>query len=957
MSRIRVKGSRRIVKAEETNTTTSISQEIKLQTTYKKEVKDAKKKISDQRKKLLYEQEAKKRSRIQEIKNILLAPSSNDYEKETAQSLLDNESKSEFKNVDWQTVTLNITARFFLAYLLILVLRLTHSILESLTVIQALLIGAVFLIFAGLMTYKLGIFKSFFKTNPFAAKYDYWLFSAPLAVIANYLPISAHPTGWAQKWPSIYFDFSFLISIAILLVFPFLLFTRNNKIMSTRLADIELGNLQSDSPITSNLDDLFNRRHLAERVAEVISKKGRDSLTIGLYGEWGSGKSSMFKMIHELTPDEILSFEFKPWYFGVDSHDIIRKFLLQFLENIKDEHGYNSKLDKAMREYALALSNLSLRPAGMVWSVQSLFNKLIPDDTTISMTKLKDIITTELTLMNKPVVVMIDDIDRLDATEIQMVFKLVRLVADFPNVTYILALDEKVVVDALNRNLSDSSTSKSTDGNTARKYLEKFIQIPIYLPHPEPTAIADMCWSTLQDIAKRNDVVLPTVVEGDFRSDMDELKITPRNVKRFLNTVEVFLPLIKHEVNIIDLLYLLLLKTLYPEVFDLIRTEEKYFLHGSPETSKPDRVKELLHNDHDKPIRDVVEKRLFRQLTVAATERRKEQWLDEMRICTPEYFDLYFQYSVPTRKLSLNRLREFLHQLESTTTLQEQEQIYQVLVDESAWSMMEIHTSLRSLSGEMKPKVLVSLHNLLVKRYERAYESNNGETESIWLLLSKLIDPITKKQMLNHTIYKTEDLQKRNLGLMLRIMEALFLKSPEFKQLLCERYSYTEYDFSMVYNQDDAKMIFREWSQYADLVTIRGALGPWVATREDLNRLIPLVIDIHGLKQDERVLALYVNVLRFFPYEIIEKYRQEYSSNPGSFESLDSCKLLFDSTDYMYQELTITFERHIKISKANNNKPQSTYFIPSVLHLVNEWISLDQSPYGIRLQQLLDQLE
>mgnify|MGYP001067267550 CR=1 FL=1 len=47
------------------------------------------------------------------------------------------------------------------------------------------------------------------------------------------------------------------------------------------------------------------------------------------------------------------------------------------------------------------------------------------------------------------IVVFVDDIDRLDADEIRVVFKMVRLVADFPNVTYLLAFDRPRVEEAL----------------------------------------------------------------------------------------------------------------------------------------------------------------------------------------------------------------------------------------------------------------------------------------------------------------------------------------------------------------------------------------------------------------------------------------------------------------------------------------------------------------------------
>src|SRR5436853_7746307 len=75
---------------------------------------------------------------------------------------------------------------------------------------------------------------------------------------------------------------------------------------------------------------------------------------------------------------------------------------------------------------------------------------------------------------SKRIVVMMDDIDRLDKAEIHTVFRLVKLLGDFPNTTYVLFFDEKRVAEALGEKYVGVAGGKS--------FLEKIIQVPLSLP-------------------------------------------------------------------------------------------------------------------------------------------------------------------------------------------------------------------------------------------------------------------------------------------------------------------------------------------------------------------------------------------------------------------------------------------------------------------------------------------
>jgi len=72
-----------------------------------------------------------------------------------------------------------------------------------------------------------------------------------------------------------------------------------------------------------------------------------------------------------------------------------------------------------------------------------------------------------LTRLPQPLLVVIDDIDRLTTEEILQVFQLVKANADFPRLIYLLLFEREVVAKALNQISGDKGT----------EFLEKIIQV------------------------------------------------------------------------------------------------------------------------------------------------------------------------------------------------------------------------------------------------------------------------------------------------------------------------------------------------------------------------------------------------------------------------------------------------------------------------------------------------
>lgn len=89
--------------------------------------------------------------------------------------------------------------------------------------------------------------------------------------------------------------------------------------------------------------------------------------------------------------------------------------------------------------------------------------------------RIRGIINAHLKELNYQILVILDDLDRLEADTIREIFRLVRSITDFPNTVYLMAFDEEAVVRAL-----DEAT-----GGLGREYIQKIVQLRIPVPKPD----------------------------------------------------------------------------------------------------------------------------------------------------------------------------------------------------------------------------------------------------------------------------------------------------------------------------------------------------------------------------------------------------------------------------------------------------------------------------------------
>ncbi len=154
----------------------------------------------------------------------------------------------------------------------------------------------------------------------------------------------------------------------------------------------------------------------------------------------------------------------------------------------------------------------------------------------------------------RPVLVVIDDIDRLEPEEIRTVFRHVKANADFPRLTYLLLFQRDIVEKALSE----------ISGGQGRDYLEKIVQAAFDLPVVESTRIHTAFLSILDKVlvgyvnaeSGFDEVRWGNVLHGGIQHYLGNL----RDVHRFVAALTVHLELHRGsrvlEVNVIDFIVL-----------------------------------------------------------------------------------------------------------------------------------------------------------------------------------------------------------------------------------------------------------------------------------------------------------------------------------------------------------------------------------------------------------------
>lgn len=329
----------------------------------------------------------------------------------------------------------------------------------------------------------------------------------------------------------------------------------------------------SDSPITSHSDDRFNRWPFAQRIAEAITgRHDASSIVIGIYGAWGDGKTSLLRLMEEAFSgnDAVVAVNFNPWHFQSEEN-LVKSFFQSLADALRRNLSTKAEeIGAALTKYGALLSLASVNVLGAVSlkpgeSVRDLGKAL----STVELDALRARVEKFLREAGKRIVVLIDDIDRLDREEVQAIFKLVKLSAGFENVCYVLAFDDEIVAASLGQRYGSGDTA------AGRNFLEKIIQVPLPLPPAERLAVRQLAFEGVDATLGQLQLHLSSSdVQAFARHFVDGLEprlTTPLQAKRYVNALTFAMPILKGEVHPIDQMLIEGIRVFYPKLYVVIR--------------------------------------------------------------------------------------------------------------------------------------------------------------------------------------------------------------------------------------------------------------------------------------------------------------------------------------------------------------------------------------------------
>jgi hypothetical protein len=339
-----------------------------------------------------------------------------------------------------------------------------------------------------------------------------------------------------------------------------------------------------ERPITELADDRLGRGPFLERLCDALinpNTKASTGVVIGISGPWGSGKSSLLNLLHKRIKQryrDAVVVRFNPWLISARD-DLIGDFITEVVAELNEELSGKERLKAAMMrlaDYASIVApaaNIKLPGIGSILHnvLSRLQNWFRGDD---SLRVRQDRVVKALAGAGVPIVAMIDEVDRLEDQEIRTVAQLVRSVADFPGLSYVLAYDTERVIQALSGD--DSAHDRG------RAYLEKIVQFQLSLPIALDEEIrnlidADLAklvaqklvpenWRNIQRYQDLVNILVPSIIS------------TPRDVKRLVGTFHVLAGMVASEVNWIDLLGFCTLHVKAPRTIERIRRRPEFLV-------------------------------------------------------------------------------------------------------------------------------------------------------------------------------------------------------------------------------------------------------------------------------------------------------------------------------------------------------------------------------------------
>lgn len=491
-------------------------------------------------------------------------------------------------------------------------------------------------------------------------------------------------------------------------------------------------NYFADNPISTASEDLLQRSKFVERIVREIDMiDASQGYVLAVMGQWGSGKTSVLNLVKEcLQNKEMLVVDYNPWLLS-GTEALVAGLFGEINAQLKQRGKQYRSIATKMLHYSELVAPFAAIPVAGSWSAGLLamasFAKKFRELRSVSVAAQKEQVTKALGSLDHPIVVIIDDIDRLDRAEIREIFKLVRLTASFPNVIYLLSFDRIRIENAL-----------ADDGVPGRAYLEKIVQNGIELPIvPEKVltrevvqaleAALEQVKAIRRDAEVWDKVILDIVVPA-----MKNM----RDVRRLAMAVRSTTISLTDSVEISDIVALEVMRLFLPDVFWLIVVDQIPTGNIKVNMDKLRGIKaqagsvgELLGNSFqeeaiiDAFLRITMPTSSYCDLIAFSGEMDVlADFLKKRRIAHSEIRKLYLEQVMPDRLTSFAHAERIYHLADDGTALKRE---FEAMSNEQ---LENIISELSRFAGEYSEVAIVNMIAAILNAMPRLPKNDNRST-------------------------------------------------------------------------------------------------------------------------------------------------------------------------------------------------------------------------------------
>jgi hypothetical protein len=425
-----------------------------------------------------------------------------------------------------------------------------------------------------------------------------------------------------------------------------------------------------DDPIYQWNQDIIGRASVVEVLAEHIFVQR--SSVVALHGGLGDGKSSVLNLLRQSLEGHAIIVSFSAWLPG--SEETLAIDLFRDISTECKRILYIPQLKKQAIAYARTLSGSVSYLAGL--------KKILPARS--QMQEIDEIRTT-LAQVPLPIVVLLDEVDRMQRGELLVLLKILRGASSIPNVSFICAFSE----EEMKKHLSPGA-------GLSYGYLEKFFPVTVNLASPDPDMVGNLFQDEVKTAAKNQNWFSGTdqkkfdeLLDYIWRDSLSKICANLRKTKLLLNDVKASAHIIGGEVNALDLIGIEAVRRFAPEVYREVRKNSIFLTYGGDSWTKTMYMSEkrkeqegaaffaildelVAGSGEPAAIRSILsflfpafaeakEKGFSRYSLLRPTnEDGAEQ---DKRICSSDYFSIYFRAAIPEEMYSETELHRAIAHL------------------------------------------------------------------------------------------------------------------------------------------------------------------------------------------------------------------------------------------------------------------------------------------------------